>query len=56
MDLKKYIKDNYKNQYVFAKEIGVKQSNVSYWCNTEWKRLTYKTRERICKLLGVEVC
>ena len=51
MNLKEHIKKNYKSQYAFAEQKGLKASLVSYWCNKEWEHLTYKTRNRILNYL-----
>ena len=56
MNLKEVIEKQYNTMYRFAKDNDLSPQKVSYWCKTDWQRLTYTTREKICKLLDVEVC
>jgi len=56
MDLTKQLKERGVTKAEMSRKMGVTWNTVNNWCNTEWKRLSYTTRERICKLLEVEVC
>ena len=55
MDLKKHIKENYGSQRKFANKHGIKEATVSYWCKTDWKRLSYSVKEKICNFIDVEL-
>ena len=56
MNLKEVIEQKYGTRYKFAIKNKLSHQRVFYWCTTDWKRLTYTTREKICKLLDVDVC
>ena len=51
MDLKQEIKLRCGNIHRFSQIIGVQPARVYYWCRTDWKKLTWTTKQKIQKYL-----
>lgn len=47
MDLRERINEVAGTVYAFAKANDISPARVYYWCNTDWDKLTWTTRQKI---------
>lgn len=47
MDLRGRIIQTCGSVYAFAKENKISPARVYYWCNTDWEKLTWTTKQKI---------
>jgi len=55
MNLRKIINKKYGNVNRFSKLKGLEPTHVKYWCDKNWYEMQFRTRKKICELVGIEM-